>query len=76
MIPFTVMAVALILGRILGPARVALQASTPRRLIGSAAVGAFVVLVVLNFVYIWPILTDTVLPHPDWLSRMWFKAWI
>jgi dolichyl-phosphate-mannose--protein O-mannosyl transferase len=53
-----------------------LQASTPRRLIGSAAVGAFVVLVVLNFVYIWPILTDTVLPHPDWLSRMWFKAWI
>jgi dolichyl-phosphate-mannose--protein O-mannosyl transferase len=76
MIPFTVMAVALILGRILGPARVALQASTPRRLIGSAAVGAFVVLVVLNFVYIWPILTDTVLPHPAWLSRMWFKSWI
>jgi dolichyl-phosphate-mannose--protein O-mannosyl transferase len=39
-------------------------------------VGAFVVLVVLNFAYIWPILTDKVLPHPAWLSRMWFKSWI
>jgi dolichyl-phosphate-mannose-protein mannosyltransferase len=76
MIPFTVMAVALILGRILGPARAAFHASTPRRLIGSAAVGAFVVLVVLNFIYIWPVLTDTVLPHSAWLSRMWFKNWI
>lgn len=76
MIPFTVMALSLILGKILGPARVAMQASTPRRLIGSAVVGAFVVLVVLNFAYIWPILTDKVLPHPAWLNRMWFKSWI
>ncbi|WUV25946.1 phospholipid carrier-dependent glycosyltransferase [Kribbella sp. NBC_01484] len=76
MIPFTVMALALVLGKILGPARAALGTATPRRLIGSAVVGAFVVLVVLNFAYIWPILTDKVLPHPDWLSRMWFKSWI
>ena len=76
MIPFTVMALALALGKILGPARQAMQPSTSRRLIGSAVVGAFVVLVVLNFAYIWPILTDEVLPHPAWLSRMWFKSWI
>ncbi|MFI6833162.1 dolichyl-phosphate-mannose--protein mannosyltransferase [Kribbella sp. NPDC050241] len=76
MIPFTVMALALVLGKILGPARSAFGNATPRRLIGSAVVGAFVVLVVLNFAYIWPILTDKVLPHADWLSRMWFKSWI
>ncbi|MEU4395445.1 phospholipid carrier-dependent glycosyltransferase [Kribbella sp. NPDC023855] len=76
MIPFTVMALALVLGKILGPARQPNEASTPRRLVGSAVVGAFVVLVVLNFAYIWPILTDQVLPHPDWLNRMWFKSWI
>jgi len=76
MIPFTVMALSLVLGKILGPARAALGTATPRRLIGSAVVGAFVVLVVLNFAYIWPILTDKVLPHADWLSRMWFKSWI
>ncbi len=76
MIPFTVMAVALVLGKILGPAKTPEGTAAPRRLIGSAIVGAFVVLVVLNFAYIWPILTDQVLPHPDWLSRMWFKTWI
>jgi dolichyl-phosphate-mannose--protein O-mannosyl transferase len=76
MVPFTVMALALALGKILGPARAAMGQATPRRLIGSAVVGAFVVLVVLNFAYIWPILTDRVLPHPDWLNRMWFKSWI
>jgi dolichyl-phosphate-mannose--protein O-mannosyl transferase len=76
MIPFTVIALSLVLGKILGPARAALQTSTPRRLIGSAVVGAFVVLVVLNFAYIWPILTDKVLPHSAWLNRMWFKSWI
>ena len=62
MIPFTVMALALVLGKILGPARAAWVPATPRRLIGSAVVGAFVVLVVLNFAYIWPILTDKVSP--------------
>lgn len=83
MIPFTVMAVALCLGHILGPARAPVvddagvtYGSSTRRLVGSAAVGAFVVLVVLNFAYLWPVLTDQVLPHPDWLSRMWFKTWI
>ncbi|TWD79044.1 protein-O-mannosyltransferase-like protein [Kribbella amoyensis] len=76
MVPFTVMALSLALGKILGPARVALQAATPRRLIGSAVVGAFVVLVVLNFAYIWPILTDQVLAYMDWRNRMWFKSWI
>lgn len=76
MIPFTVMAVSMVLGRILGPERAAALPANPRRLIGSAVVGAFVVLVVLNFAYLWPILTDKVIPHPDWLSRMWFKTWI
>ena len=80
MVPFTVMALALVLGRILGPAppaaRGAPRTAGPRRLIGSAVVGAFVVLVMLNFAYLWPILTDKVMPHPDWLARMWFKTWI
>ena len=81
MIPFTVMALALLLGQIIGPGGVPGEArtvpvTTPRRLIGTAITGAFVILVVLNFAYIWPILTDKVMPHPEWLSRMWFKTWI
>ncbi len=70
-LPFTVVAVCLVLGRLLGPA-----APTPRRLWGTAAAGTFVVLVVLNFAWFWPVYTHTLLPTPDWLERIWFEAWI
>jgi dolichyl-phosphate-mannose--protein O-mannosyl transferase len=70
-IPFSVMAVALCLGRLLGDAR-----AGERRMIGAVVAGAFVALVAANFAYIYPILTDEVLPHPQWLARMWFKTWI
>jgi dolichyl-phosphate-mannose-protein mannosyltransferase len=77
MIPFTVIALSLLLGAIIGKA--ANDGSVPattRRMVGTAVAGAFVILVVLNFAYIWPILTDEVMPHADWLSRMWFSKWI
>ena len=47
-----------------------------RRMIGAIAAGAFVALVAANFAYLYPILTDELLPYPAWLSRMWFKSWI
>ncbi|MET1005765.1 MAG: phospholipid carrier-dependent glycosyltransferase [Propionibacteriaceae bacterium] len=70
-IPFSVMAVALCLGRLIGDAR-----GGDRRMLGSVVAGAFVALVGANFAYIYPVLTDQVLPHASWLSRMWFKTWI
>ena len=50
--------------------------TTTRRLVGTAIAGAVVILVVLNFAYIWPILSDQVMPHAAWLNRMWFSKWI
>ncbi|GAA1835782.1 dolichyl-phosphate-mannose--protein O-mannosyl transferase [Microlunatus capsulatus] len=70
-IPFSVMAVALCLGRVLGP-----RDAGDRRMVGAIVVGAFVALVAANFAYLYPILTDTLLPYPAWLSRMWFRSWI
>lgn len=70
-IPFSVIAVALCLGRILGPAK-----SGDRRMIGAIATGSFVALVGANFAYIYPILSDQLLAYPKWLARMWFKGWI
>ena len=70
-VPFSAMAVALCLGRILGPAR-----AGDRRMVGGILVGAYVALVAANFAYLYPILTDELLPYPNWLSRMWFKSWI
>lgn len=71
-VPFTVTALALFLGKVLGPAR-----PGRRRLVGAVLVGAYVALVVLNFAWFWPIYTDQVLPWSDWWSRMWFgEAWV
>ena len=71
LIPFSVMAVALCAGRILGPA-----GSGDRRLMGAIGVGTFVALVAANFAYLYPVLTDRLIPYPDYISRMWLRSWI
>jgi dolichyl-phosphate-mannose-protein mannosyltransferase len=75
LIPFSVMAVALCLGLLIGkyPRNATARRS---RMVGGVITGAFVALVVLNFAYIYPILTDQVLPYSSWMARMWFKGWI
>ncbi len=71
-IPFTVIAVTLCLGAVLGgPA-----AAPRRRLMGATVAGGFVVLVILNFAYFWPIYTDQLISTPHWLERIWFRRWI
>jgi dolichyl-phosphate-mannose--protein O-mannosyl transferase len=70
-IPFSVMAVALSAGWILGD-----PLGGDRRMIAAILIGAFVALVAANFAYIYPILTDELLAYPKWLSRMWFRTWI
>ncbi|HET6698044.1 MAG TPA: phospholipid carrier-dependent glycosyltransferase [Nocardioidaceae bacterium] len=71
-VPFTVIAVTLLLGRLLGGR----DASAGRRMAGAAVGGAFVVLVVLNFAWFWPVYTDQLLTTAEWLQRIWFKSWI
>ncbi|MDQ4007213.1 MAG: phospholipid carrier-dependent glycosyltransferase, partial [Actinomycetota bacterium] len=71
-IPFTVIALTLVLGKILGSP----GAGRRRRAWGAAVVGAFVVLVIANFAFFHPVLTDGLLSNEDWLDRMWFVRWI
>ena len=71
MLPFTVLAVTLLLGRLLSA-----PAPSPRRTAGTIVAGSFFVLVVLNFAWFWPIWTDGLLTHSEWLSRIWFSRWI
>ena len=70
-VPFFVMAVALMLGDVLGRAR----DSALRRQFGLGAISLYIALVVLNFVYLYPILTGLPLSHDAWLARMWFPSW-
>lgn len=69
-IPFTTVALALGLGLVLGPAR------APGRRLGAIIVGLAVGLVVANFAFLYPVLTNELLPHPDWMARMWLRSWI
>ena len=59
-IPFSVMAISLC-------ARMdssATRRTGDRRMVGAIVVGAFVALVAANFAYLYPILTDQLLPYP------------
>ena len=40
------------------------------------AAGSFFVLVLVNFAWFWPIWTDGLLTHGEWLDRIWFSRWI
>ena len=71
-LPFLVLAITLLMGRLLGSA----STPTPRRTAGVIVSGAFFMLVLLNFAWFWPIYTDQLLTHSEWLDRIWFSRWI
>ncbi len=70
--PFMVIAITLCLGLILGPAR----ATPGRRAVGAIGVGGYLLAVLLDLAYIYPVLTAEIIPYSSWLSRMWFRTWI
>lgn len=71
-LPFVVLALTLTMGRLIGPSRV----PSLRRTTGVIVSGSFVVLTLLNFAWFWPIFTNELLTHSEWLDRVWFSRWI
>ncbi|MBO0816502.1 MAG: phospholipid carrier-dependent glycosyltransferase [Actinobacteria bacterium] len=71
-VPFLVLAITLCLGLIIGPAR----APAPRRVLGAAVAGGYLIVVLLNFWYLYPVLADQLIPYTAWHARMWFASWI
>ncbi|MDX6360473.1 MAG: dolichyl-phosphate-mannose-protein mannosyltransferase, partial [Nocardioidaceae bacterium] len=71
-LPFLVLALTLAIGHLLGRS----TAPTVRRTVGVVIAGSYVVLVMLNFAWFWPIYTDGLLTHAEWLQRIWFSHWI
>ncbi|MGB8649395.1 MAG: phospholipid carrier-dependent glycosyltransferase [Mycobacteriales bacterium] len=69
-VPFLCLGLALLAGWLLG------RGGTARRTFGSAAVGVYTSLVVINFVYLYPVLAAVTIPYSDWHARMWFSSWI
>lgn len=71
-LPFVVIALTLAIGRLIGPSR----EPTARRTVGVVLAGSFLVLVLMNFAWFWPIFTNQLLTHSAWLDRIWFSRWI
>lgn len=71
MIPFMVIALAMALGVILGPAD-----AGRRRQRGAIIVGTYLGLVVIDFAFNYPIYTGALLSRLAWLARMWLPGWI
>jgi dolichyl-phosphate-mannose-protein mannosyltransferase len=70
--PFLIIAIALCLELIIGPP----HASRARRAAGAIGTGAYLIAALVNFAYLYPILTAKVIPYSAWLSRMWISSWI
>ncbi|MGX2995209.1 dolichyl-phosphate-mannose--protein mannosyltransferase [Streptomyces sp. JNUCC 64] len=71
-VPFLCLAVAMMVGALLGP-----KGSTElRRTAGAAGAGVLVLLIIWNFVYFWPIYTAQPIPIDSWRARMWLDTWI
>jgi dolichyl-phosphate-mannose--protein O-mannosyl transferase len=58
------------------PVQGAVQGAGMRRLVGSAAAGAFLLVVLANFAYFYPILAAQTLPYDEWHARIWFQSWV
>ncbi len=71
-VPFTCAALALVLGKVLGPA----TASRWRRGWGASGVALVMVAVVAAFAFFWPIWTDELITNHEWQKRMWLDRWV
>jgi dolichyl-phosphate-mannose--protein O-mannosyl transferase len=70
-LPFLVLALVLAIGKLVGSGP-----PGPRRTVGVVVSGTYVVLVLLNFAWFYPVYTDELLTHAEWLDRIWFSRWI
>ncbi|MEJ8635544.1 phospholipid carrier-dependent glycosyltransferase [Streptomyces sp. NPDC006475] len=71
-VPFLCLAVAMMLGAILGPP----GSDERRRAIGAIGAGVLVLLIIWNFIYFHPLYTGTPIPVEDWRNRMWLDTWV
>jgi dolichyl-phosphate-mannose--protein O-mannosyl transferase len=71
-VPFLILAITLCLGLLIGPA----TAGGGRRVAGASAAGCYLLVVLVNFAYLYPVLAGQIVPYSSWLARMMYRGWI
>jgi dolichyl-phosphate-mannose--protein O-mannosyl transferase len=72
LVPFMCLALAYSAGLVLGRR----TAHSERRFWGAMVVGGYALLVIVNFVWFYPILAAKIIPYGSWQDRMWFSSWV
>jgi dolichyl-phosphate-mannose--protein O-mannosyl transferase len=72
MVPFMILALTLVAGLVIGP----VSALPSRRVLGAAVVGAFALLAIVNFWWLYPVLAGDLVTYDEWHRRMLFNSWI
>ncbi|GAB3686544.1 phospholipid carrier-dependent glycosyltransferase [Actinocorallia lasiicapitis] len=72
LVPFMCLAIVMALGLIVGP----VTQPGARRIVGASIAGAYLLLVLLNFWYLYPVLAAKSLPYDSWHARMWMDSWV
>jgi dolichyl-phosphate-mannose-protein mannosyltransferase len=70
-VPFFILAVTMVLGMVLGRP----DASPKRKLFGGSALVFYTLVIVMSFVYFYPLFTGTSLPLDEWRDHIWFSKW-
>nr|WP_084957058.1 phospholipid carrier-dependent glycosyltransferase [Thermoactinospora rubra] len=71
-VPFMVLAVTLMAGLALGRR----DAPPVRRAAGAAGVGAYALVVLINFWWLSPVLSAQTISHAQWWARMLMRSWV
>lgn len=74
-VPYLCLAVAMMIGAMLGPPGRG-GAAERRRTIGAVGAGVLVLLIIWNFIYFWPLYTGQPIPMDSWRNRMWLDTWV
>ncbi|MER6946439.1 phospholipid carrier-dependent glycosyltransferase [Nonomuraea sp. NPDC000554] len=72
LVPFMVLALVLVAGLALGKQ----NAPPARRAAGAAAVGAFALIVLINFWWLYPVLAAETITQGQWWARMLTSSWV
>ncbi len=73
LVPYTVIGVTLVLGKLIGPAR---EGWSTRRSVGTTVAVAFVAAELVCFAYFYPIWADSLIPRGVWQQHMWLPGWV
>lgn len=82
LVPFLIIGLSLALGVMLGPSLRATgdrgrdARAWRRRRWGAAGVSVYLALVIVDFAWMWPVLTGALLTYDTWHAHMWLPSWV